>query len=65
MEKLKFSLHIMMMKMKESKLEQVQVKTEMQVVNLCLLDHTIVMNDIEIEKKLDFLPYVKFKCFWS
>ena len=25
---------------------------------LCLLDHTIVMNDIEIEKKLDFLPYV-------
>ena len=25
---------------------------------LCLLDHTIVMKDIEIEKKLDFLPYV-------
>ena len=25
---------------------------------LCLIDHIIVMNDIEIEKKLDFLPYV-------
>jgi len=25
---------------------------------LCLLDHTIVMNDIEIEKKFNFLPYV-------
>ncbi len=25
---------------------------------LCLLDHTIVMNNILIEKRLDFLPYV-------
>jgi len=25
---------------------------------LCLLDHTIVMDDIKIEKKLNFLPYV-------
>ena len=25
---------------------------------LCLLDHTIVMNDIKIEKQLNFLPYV-------
>ena len=25
---------------------------------LCLIDHTIVMNDIVIDKKLDFLPYI-------
>ena len=25
---------------------------------LCLLDHTIVLNDIDIDKKLNFLPYV-------
>ena len=44
--------------------EGVEVRASSSMVNrdascqLCLLDHTIVMNNIVIEKKLDFLPYV-------
>tara|TARA_B100000900_G_scaffold343493_1_gene307237 strand:- start:506 stop:1303 length:798 start_codon:yes stop_codon:yes gene_type:complete len=44
--------------------EGVEVRASSSMVNrdascqLCLLDHTIVMNNILIEKRLDFLPYV-------
>ena len=45
--------------MKESKsAQQVQSPDLNASCQLCLLDHVINLNDIEIEKKLNFLPYV-------